>query len=282
MPMRPFSYADYEFNVRLKTPQIIRAHRDHLAYFLPYFRGCRNVLDLGCGTGIFLDLLQQEGITATGVDDDRYATRDAKARGHHVIEAGVLDYLRSIEDTFDGVFCSHLIEHLSFEVVLELIEGVSKRVSDGGVFVLAFPNPRAIRSHLNQFWMDPQHVRFYDSSLLEGVLKWAGFEIVHNSDEPKREENQFRWAPNELLTALADLEARDSGGQLEWLDSPLYGKPASVRQIAIRWVRQRLGISLLAGEVRRIRRLLAETIHLLEDYDMEVRLVSRKVAATNR
>lgn len=36
--------------------------------YLPYFTGCKDVIDLGCGRGEFLELLKENGIHAIGID----------------------------------------------------------------------------------------------------------------------------------------------------------------------------------------------------------------------
>jgi len=35
-------------------------------FYLPFFEGCKRVVDLGCGDGDFLGLLEEKGIEATG------------------------------------------------------------------------------------------------------------------------------------------------------------------------------------------------------------------------
>ena len=57
-----FDYAGYEF--KLRDRQLIRAE---LAAHVPHFRDCRKVLDLACGSGIFLELMAEAGIPALGV-----------------------------------------------------------------------------------------------------------------------------------------------------------------------------------------------------------------------
>src|SRR5688500_2387808 len=50
------------------------AIRSRLESYLPFFEGRSNVLDVGCGRGEFLDLLQSRGIAAQGIED-RKSTR---------------------------------------------------------------------------------------------------------------------------------------------------------------------------------------------------------------
>ena len=42
----------------------------NLAYYVPFFAECRRVLDVGCGEGQFIELLQDKGTEAAGIDLD--------------------------------------------------------------------------------------------------------------------------------------------------------------------------------------------------------------------
>jgi SAM-dependent methyltransferase len=88
----------------------------------------------------------------------------------------------------DGIFCSHLLEHLPFERVVRLIELIVTRLQPGGVLGLVFPNPGSIRLHLFGFWRDPEHVRFYNGDLIASVCRHYGFKLEYSNqeEEPNR------------------------------------------------------------------------------------------------
>lgn len=148
-----------------------------LSAFVPFFRDCRRVLDLGCGSGHFLKSLRDSGVEAVGVDVDGAAAQQAEADGLRIIRADVLQFLRDSKESFDGIFCSHLVEHLPFDSLVELIEGIARRLSAGGVLVMAFPNPESLDMQLFHFWSDPQHVRFYHPNLIQTMLRHYEFEL---------------------------------------------------------------------------------------------------------
>ena len=50
--------------VKIDQERLRLARREYIGFF----RDCRKVLDAGCGTGIFLELLRAEKITALGID----------------------------------------------------------------------------------------------------------------------------------------------------------------------------------------------------------------------
>jgi O-antigen chain-terminating methyltransferase len=172
--MRRFEYADYEADPRLRDPELISGMQ---APYAEHFAGRRRVLDLACGSGIFLDLLGRAGIPAIGIERNEQVAAAARRRGLEVVCADVFDYLAHASEQFDGVFCSHFIEHLSFDRLLLLIELLADRLEAGGRLVLIFPNPESIRMQLFGFWKDPEHVRLYHADLVESVCRHYGLPV---------------------------------------------------------------------------------------------------------
>ena len=54
--------------------------RRRLLDYLPLFQGARDVLDLGCGRGEFLELLRGHGVSARGLDGYRKLIQDLGLR----------------------------------------------------------------------------------------------------------------------------------------------------------------------------------------------------------
>lgn len=154
-------------------------------FYVPMFAECRDVLDLGCGSGDFLEMAAEQGARVHGVDLDPQCCADARGRGLSVDCADVLEYLRgAAPEQFDGVFCAHLIEHLPYEAVLEVVRGARRVLRPGGRLVLVTPNARALYAHLGAFYEHFGHVSFYHPNLMRFFLTYAGFERVETGTNP--------------------------------------------------------------------------------------------------
>lgn len=164
-----FDFLRY-FDVQSQTQQHIQS------YYLPFFKDCQNVIDLACGDGDFVLLLQGLGIRVLGVDSDIKAATAAAKKGIPFIEKDVFDYLADQPDqSVDGIFCAHLVEHLPYPKVMELVRQSFRILQPGGRIVLATPNARSLYSHLEMFYLHFGHVSFYHPRLLCFFLDHEGF-----------------------------------------------------------------------------------------------------------
>jgi SAM-dependent methyltransferase len=133
-------------------------------------------LDLGCGRGEWLELLGELGFGATGVDLDDGMLAACRERGLDVHTADALAALRAQPDaSLALVSCFHLVEHLPFDVVQQLIAESLRVLQPGGLLVMETPNPENLVVGSCAFYLDPSHVKPLPPKLLSFATEFAGF-----------------------------------------------------------------------------------------------------------
>lgn len=152
--------------------------------YLHFFRPGARVLDAGCGRGVFLDLLREAGIEALGLELCETTAAIAREKGHEVAVTDAAEWLATTEERFDGIFCSHLIEHFGPEEVGALVGGIARALAPGGRAVFVTPNPRNLMVLTEVFWLDPTHVRPWPRPVLEGMGIAAGLVVKESFDDP--------------------------------------------------------------------------------------------------
>jgi SAM-dependent methyltransferase len=145
--------------------------------FADLFRPQEELLDLGCGNGIFLELLKERSVRGVGVDSFSDCVESCRQRGLEVHQAELLPYVEKTDEQFNGIFCSHIVEHLSPETVLKLFAHAHRVLRPGGRIIIVTPNPKDIEVITERFWLDITHVRPYPLPLLEKMLEHSGFSI---------------------------------------------------------------------------------------------------------
>jgi SAM-dependent methyltransferase len=163
----PFAFAGTEADDRRIQQPLAR-----------YFGRGDVVADLGCGRGVFLQLLRQRGATGIGVDTSSQAVEACRAKGFVIEQNDALRFLATRGGDLDGVFASHIIEHLPVDQAATFGPLAHGALKPGGYVVLVTPNPADVRVITETFWLDSSHVRPYPLPLLERWFEAAGFEVV--------------------------------------------------------------------------------------------------------
>lgn len=144
------------------------------------------VLDLGCGRGEWLELLREHGFAARGVDLNPVMLDDSRQHGLDVVESDVIAYLAGLPDASVAAITSmHLVEHLPYEVLIQLLDEARRVLMPGGLLALETPNPENITVGSCWFYLDPTHRNPIPPTLLEWLVGNRGFEAaeIHRLSE---------------------------------------------------------------------------------------------------
>ena len=149
--------------------------RNGQQFYLPYFAGCRNVLDIGCGRGEFLEMMRGAGIPARGIDLGEESVATCRHKGLEAEVADLYPYLADLpEASLDGIFCSQVVEHLPPERLPEMIRLCASRLTRNGVIAIETPNPECLAIFATHFYLDPTHHRPVPHPLLAFYLEEFG------------------------------------------------------------------------------------------------------------
>jgi O-antigen chain-terminating methyltransferase len=159
--------------------------KDRLKFYLPLVReaqaGLENrlILDVGCGRGEWLELLEEEGLTARGLDLNRVLVEKCRERGMDVVEADVIEYLPTLPDASLGAVTGfHLIEHLPFKALVSLLDETLRVLKTGGIAIFETPNPQNILVGASNFYVDPTHLRPLHPDMMRFLVESRGFSQV--------------------------------------------------------------------------------------------------------
>ena len=155
--------------------------------FAQLFAGCSSVLDIGCGRGEFLEAMAERGIEGIGIDPDQKCIDSCLQKGLQGVRTDALTHLSEHPGAYDGIMCSHVIEHLQADDVQELFSRCFGALKQDGLLVIVTPNSRSLNVVADMFWRDPTHVRLYPLSLLEIMLAKEGFvkERAEDANRPR-------------------------------------------------------------------------------------------------
>ncbi len=149
------------------------------------------LLDVGCGTGLFLAVARRRGWKPFGIDDCAEATRHGREHFGLEVWSGEFADFASGERRFDAITGWDILEHSRAPV--ELLEAIRRCLAPGGVVGLSTPNQRSIldvvagafyrltggrvAAPLEKFYID-QHFVYFTEETLSQTLGRAGLSVV--------------------------------------------------------------------------------------------------------
>ena len=197
-------YVHYRFGTR-STPA--STWGPALAILLPLQRGYWNrqyrhlprpcedadqLLDVGCGSGDFLELASACGWKACGLDPDPLAAAQARQRGLPVLNGG-LQLLSDQEARFDVITLSHVIEHAHRP--LHMLRDCHRLLKPGGLLWLETPNVGSYgHRRFGPDWRGletPRHLTVFSWQGLLLVLRAAGFADITPQHVPSSRRSMF-------------------------------------------------------------------------------------------
>lgn len=137
---------------------------------LKYLVDRKSILDIGCGRGTFIR--RHAPLRSIGVDWNLTSLQIARQQEQHVICANAIQ-LPFDGSAFDGIYCAHLIEHLTPRDAHSLLREMARVLQISGVIVLQTPLLH------RGFFNDLTHVRPYHP---EAILHYYS-SFAHNRNE---------------------------------------------------------------------------------------------------
>ncbi len=146
--------------------------------------GSRRLLEIGCGTGVFLDKARKHGFDCEGLELSAYAADFVRSMGIPV-------QTKSIEDaqfapgTWDVIVMREVIEHLPHP--LESLRTIHSWLKPGGVLFMATGNydcpERKLKGSDWFYFMPEGHLYYFSNRTMTKYLQKVGFSGIHVTNQ---------------------------------------------------------------------------------------------------
>jgi O-antigen chain-terminating methyltransferase len=156
--------------------------KSRLSVYVPFIKKVQSIypealaLDLGCGRGEWLELLQDNQLSASGIDQDDGMLSACRSRGLNVQTGDAIAHLKSLpNDSLSVISGFHIAEHLSLDDLQTLIKESLRILKPAGLLILEAPNTENLVVGTSSFYLDPTHQRPLPSALLSFLARHFGF-----------------------------------------------------------------------------------------------------------
>lgn len=137
------------------------------------------LLDIGCGTGYFLQAAKERGWVVSGIEKDKKARESATLRSG--LSVNDENFFWEIESSsFNVVTLWHVLEHL--EKLNETIDKIKEITTPEGIIVLALPNCHSYDAEFyKELWAAydiPRHLWHFSPGTIDKLLTKHHLKIV--------------------------------------------------------------------------------------------------------
>lgn len=147
-----------------------KLYRKFFVYPLIKFYTNGKILDVGCGTGLFLESCKE----AIGVDVNELCVEYCRKKQLEVFKMDY-DVLPFIDDFVDTIVLDNVLEHISDPV--PLIRECKRILNPNGRIIVLVPGSKGYKH-------DPDHKHYYSKAELRYFLKEHSFSVLKEKSIP--------------------------------------------------------------------------------------------------
>jgi 2-polyprenyl-3-methyl-5-hydroxy-6-metoxy-1,4-benzoquinol methylase len=180
------------------------------------FSSSCNILDIGCGGGKIIELLDLYGYNNVfGIDISEEQIEYAKSKKLNVKLTDVFSYLSDTKEKYTVIFAVDFVEHFSTDELYRLFNLLSKVLTDDGVIILRTPNAQGLFAN-SVYWGDLTHRTFFSFASMNQLVKSVGLNVISGKEDGPIKNHilgfprYFIWA---VIKLLLNIVRRISGAR---------------------------------------------------------------------
>jgi SAM-dependent methyltransferase len=170
-----------------RVPFLARRARYGLGLTFPPYSSGRRLLDVGCGLGWYVKLMNSWGWNAVGVEANPISAKRGREIYGIDIREGTLEGQKFPDCSFDAICSRHVLEHVPDPE--GTLREMRRILRPGGWLGLAMPNGFSLASRwFGKNWRGatpPWHIHLFSPKALRLLLHRTGFERIRVETSPQ-------------------------------------------------------------------------------------------------
>lgn len=136
----------------------------------------KNILEIGCGRGEFIEIMQQYNVVVYGLEYGAESVAICRGKGLNVENGFVDQGFKHKKTPFDAFYILNFLEHLPD--INDSLRAIAENLTDDAVGLIEVPNfDMMLRENLfSEIISD--HIYYFTEKSLRNTLEFNGFEVV--------------------------------------------------------------------------------------------------------
>ena len=143
------------------------------------------LLDIGCGTGYFLNEAKNKGLSVSGIEKE-FRAREFAISNFGLDVKDELSLWNIDNESFDVITLWHVLEHM--QNLNEVVEKINNIFTPNGILILALPNHHSRDAKkYKEYWAAydvPRHLWHFTPDTVEKLLSKHQFKIIKQKTMP--------------------------------------------------------------------------------------------------
>ncbi len=175
--------------------------KDRQRQYIPYIKSIQKAgknnpfIEVGFGRGEFMELLRENGVQKIiGVETNSKRVKEATDKGFEAYQRNAVDFITQYDGTISGVSAFHVVEHMTFDEIFDLVFAAYQKMVKGGLVIFETPNPENLQVGSWSFYIDHTHVKKLPPKFLASIFEYVGFrevEVVYSSPMKQTFKNEI-------------------------------------------------------------------------------------------
>lgn len=173
-------YDDY-----LMGTSFLEKHQRYNSWFVKillekYDLNGKVVLDVGCGDGYFVEIMNRAGIHGFGIEPSRRFFLEAKRRGIKVLNEYLDENSEIHKNSLDAFVSRQVFEHLRNP--RQVLSSLNLFLKPGGIGVIEVPSFEKTMRDERYYDVFRDHVAYYTRESLRKLVEMSGYELITIDD----------------------------------------------------------------------------------------------------
>lgn len=134
------------------------------------------IIDLGCGTGEFLQFLKLKNRELSGIDNNPYLVEKCVNKGFDV-KLDDVTKLENIAENTENALCDNVLEHLDMNQIDMFFAALKRKMAKNGNLVVIVPDKKG-------FQHDPTHKTFVNKQIIDKMCSKHEIQLQNNFSHP--------------------------------------------------------------------------------------------------
>jgi SAM-dependent methyltransferase len=205
-----------------EVPEKFGGSRARLSFLADRIRAPASVLNIGCGTGVFEQLVSERGIDIYSLDPSERSVLQLRSRlglGERA-QVGYIQNMPFPNSKFDAVFVSEVLEHLTTEIMRQGLAEIHRVLKPGGRIIGTVPSrenleeQRVLCPCCGKRFHRWGHEQSFDPQTMRAILS-EHFEVTRVFERPFIAWRTLNWKGKVIATAQSVLWRLGSHGSNE-------------------------------------------------------------------